>query len=252
MGILRRFFEDKQSSAKALTPKEIQFLKYIDGKSPEGVALYWLNDDEIDVKALVSEFLSRGYANENSKGELYLTEDGHALADPVPLSLMRDHVKEKERVNQIVQELQGTPVVQFLDNEQNNYVFIALLMLSHELGLALPSKKYIDSWIPGFYKKSNDDKIKAAIAMAQEKHCNDEYRRARLEFSNALFDEALVGYAYELCGKIDKAIIVYENVISKGFYAKKPFDRLAAYYKKYKASDALERIEAAKEAILMQ
>ena len=67
MGILRRFFEDKQSAAKALTPKEVQFLKYIDGKSLEGVALYWLNDDEVDVKALANKFLSRGYVKENSK-----------------------------------------------------------------------------------------------------------------------------------------------------------------------------------------
>lgn len=324
-------FDKKDVVNRDLTPKEVSFLKYVDGKEPEAIAGYWTHEEALDIGKELRIFFANGYAEYttdpkslrvsdikellSAKGiptsgkkadlivrllESYsaeeisalglprvikLTEKGRNIADKTPLSLMHDHVLEYRCLKQIIEgnttgaaldvgkylrskPTYGTPGsfsngcaaevpaclfdLEVFPDKKDNDIFKALIILSCMLGSGFPSKKYLSDWMgDSFPLHVSDDKIEEICERMHKKYNGFDYPHGPQELSETrwqrLNSKSLIAMSYELAGRIDKAIPIYEELIAKGYNSRSTFNSLKKIYKKIGPDENAIRIMNAEE-----
>lgn len=199
-----------------------------------------------------------------------LTEKGRKVANSTPISLMHDHILDYRCLKQIIDgnpdaaslevrrykrnmPTHGAPGafssgeaarvpdclfnLEVFPTKEDNDLFKALIILSWMLGKGFPSKKYLSNWMgESFPLHVSDDEIKKVCERMHKKYEGFEYPDALPDISEArwekLNDKSLTAISYELAGRIDMAIPIYEELVSKGYNSKSTFNSLIKIYTK--------------------
>lgn len=158
--------------------------------------------------------------------------------------------------------ISGIEQLKVYEDQTMNALYIAMHLYSFLFGPRL-TKEYVQSWMPYFYQPASDQQIKDTCEKAQNEYKDFVYQKDivpdtdvctnRQEFFDACDEktriyDTLITYfdlatAYELAGRIDKAIPCWEALVALNDPAPVFYAKLFELYDHYGMKQAAKRIE---------